>query len=73
MFKVGDLVRHRRLKIPHRAGFQVDLVGIVVSDDPMNNGRNTLKRVHWFNRGTRPPSVLANEELVLYGADNERK
>lgn len=71
--KSGDLVKHRRLKLPHRAGFRVDLVGIIVSDDPIGDGLTSVKKVYWFNKGTKPPSVVANEELLLYGADSERR
>jgi len=70
--KSGDLVKHKRLRRPHRAGFRVDLVGIIVSDDPIGDGnRLGVKKVYWFNKGTKPASVVANEELLLYGADSD--
>lgn len=71
--KSGDLVKHTRLKSVHRGGFRVDLVGIIVSDDPMGDNLTSVKKVYWFNRDTKPPSVVANEELLLYGADSERR
>jgi len=71
--KSGDLVKHKRLKRPHRAGFRVDLVGIIVSDDPIGDGLTSVKKVYWFSGDTKLPSVVASEELLLYGVDSERR
>ena len=71
--KSGDLVKHKRLKLPGRAPFRpVDLVGIIVSDDPIGDGLTSVKKVYWFSRNTKPPSVVASEELLLYGVDSDR-
>ncbi len=51
----------------------MDIVGIIVSDDPMGDDLTSVKKVYWFKSGTKPPSVVANEELLLYGADSERR
>ena len=70
--KSGDLVKHSRLKAVHRAGFRVDFVGIIVSDDPIGGGLTSIKKVYWFSRDTKPPSVVATEELLRYGVDSGR-
>lgn len=70
--KSGDLVKHSRLTIPHRGGFRIALVGIIVSDDPLGKGLTSVKKVYWFSRNTKPPSVVVSEELLLYGVDSDR-